>query len=141
MSLADAIAQLEGTLFPPASPQSLAALLERAEEDLAMPLPPDYIAFLKQTNGTYVNGLIIYPSDDYRADGFELPGIININLARRSHRKGLENAIVLGEFDDDFLIYRAAEDSFSRIDRLSLDSFESTPDLAQLITHLLQHMT
>ena len=33
MSLADAIAQLEGTLFPPASPQSLAALLERAEED------------------------------------------------------------------------------------------------------------
>ena len=140
MSLADAIAQLDGTLFPSVSRQSLAALQARAERDLATPLPHDYVEFLQQTNGAFVNGLIIYPSDDYRSDDFELPGIVDINLARRRYRKGLEEVVVVGEFDDDFLLYRAADDAFARVDRLTLDPFDQTPSLAQLITHLLQHM-
>jgi hypothetical protein len=133
MSLATIIAENEGTMFPPATEGGIARLASRFQEELGIDLPVDYLTFLGQSDGAFVDGLMIYPSTDAASDGFQLPGALVINKSRREYHQGLRGFAVLGEVDDDLIVFRPADNIYLRIDRVSLEPFETAADLVGLI--------
>ncbi len=138
MSLVDSILGHDGQLFPPVDETRLAQLTEQAQRRLGLALPDDYLDFLRRSNGACVDGVILYPAASFRQEAMELPGVIEINLSRRQARPGLRHLLILGEFDDDYLLYQPAE--FRRVDRISLDRWDAAPTLGRLVTQLLDSL-
>ena len=137
MSLVDVVAHRDGTLFPAANTGRLVAALKRSRRELGADLPEEYVDFLQRSNGAMVDGLILYPTEPLWVDGAEVPGLIDINLRRRVDRPGLGDILVLGEVDDDFIVYRLADKGYWRIDRLSLDPCETAASLEELVKDLV----
>lgn len=140
MSLVDSILDRDGRLFPPVDENRLIQLTAQAQRQLGLALPDDYLDFLRRSNGACVDGVILYPAASIRQDAMELPGIIEINLSRRQARPGLSDLVILGEFDDDYLVYQPVEPLFQRVDRIALDRWDAAPTLGRLVTQLLDSL-
>lgn len=137
MPLLRLIEMKDGECLPPAAPAALRHLAERAESALGTSLPADYLGFLARADGAFADGLVIYPSCQQAGDGLIFPGVIEINLARRNRRPELAPMIILGEIDDDFLIYKPGDGSFWSVDRPSLDPYEHADSFTQLAMQVL----
>jgi hypothetical protein len=127
------IAHRDGTAFPAADESQLASLVRRAKLSLGAELPEDFLDFLKRSNGAVVDGVVLYPTDAISTSGFDVPGLIDINLRRREYREGLEGLIIIGEADDDYLVYRPLDRTYLRIDRMALDPYDTAPSLTSLV--------
>ncbi len=140
MPLSETIRRCRGWLLPPADLTDLIRLVQRSRRELGAEPPDEYMSFLRQANGTFANGLMIYPSDDVIADSVALPGMVDINVNRRRWRQGLEEIVVLGEFDDDYLGFRPFDAGYWRIDRVSLDLCERFDSLDSLAMGILERV-
>jgi hypothetical protein len=137
-TLGEIIMAYQGTLFPPVDNGRLALVVKRSRRELGADLPDDYMAFLRTSNGACVDGLLVYPVEDLVWQDTDLPGIIEINLRRRAYRDGLGDLVILGEVDDDFLVYRRKDAAFGRVDRLSLDFYDGQASLAAVVAGVLE---
>jgi hypothetical protein len=129
--------QQDGLVFAAASDAHRESLAQRAKQSLGIDVPPEYLAFLGRANGGMGNGIVLYPCDSTTSEGQTVPGLIEINERRRAWRAGLDDRIMVGEADDDYLVFCPDDGLFHRIDRVALDSCESAPTLALLIERIL----
>jgi hypothetical protein len=138
VSLVQMISRCDGGWFPPAHPHVIAHLAETARQLLGSELPEDYLALLAVSDGAMADGLLIYPSSRHHTASGEVPGLVEINLSRRAYRSGLDDFVMLGEYDDDFVVYRSDHSRFAHVDRLSLTCYTWEPCLLDLVCKLLR---
>ena len=130
--------QSDGLLFMPANAGDLAGVLRRLRDEIGIDPPDDYMALLRQTDGVVADGVMIYGSKERQFDDVEMPELVGINLQRRDYREDLTGLLLLGERDDDFIGYRAADSRYGWIDRVSGDFSDEAGDLQGLLALLLR---
>lgn len=141
MSTQDTVLQLlreaEASLFPPVDSASLVALLQRVRHDLKLEPPPDYMAFLRQSDGAIVDGLMLYGCLSRQVNATDMPALVEINLSRRAYREDLADLLQLGEIDDDIVGFHQQDQLYWRIDRSSGECQERAADLRSLVAEVI----
>lgn len=127
----------DGLLFLGANAAELAGLLRRIRDDLGIEPPADYMDLLRQTDGAIADGLMLYGSRPHPFDDMELPELVSINLERHDYREDLGGFLLIGEHDDDFVAYDAADRRYWLIDRVSGEPMSSAADLQSMVSALL----
>ena len=127
----------DSALFPAADTIDLTELVRRARNELGFDPPPDYMEFLRGSDGAAAEGVLLYGARSHVVDGVDLPGVIETNLERRAYRGDLEGVILVGEFDDDFIAFDRQKGGYCRIDRASGDRHHPTDDLGRMVADLL----
>jgi hypothetical protein len=139
MPLAEIVHGFDGVLPPPATLPSLVQLVIAARQTLGRDLPDQYMTLLTQTDGFGCNGLVVYPSIPCEMEGMSIPGVMEVNQRERDLRDMAKDVIILGECDDDYLLYRPSTNLFSLADRNALDDYETDASLESLVSrHLLR---
>jgi hypothetical protein len=139
VSLMDLLKRADASLFPAADSGELVALLQSARADLSLDPPPDYMAFLRQSDGAVADGLMLYGVKARQIDEAEMPALIEINLRRRSYREDLADLLQLGEIDDDIVGFHPKDQQYWRIDRTSGECQEKSGNLRDLVERVVAH--
>ncbi len=135
-SVLELLKQADAALFPPVDSAGLVNLLQRVRQDLKLEPPPDYMAFLRQSDGAIADGLMLYGCQSRQVDSAEMPALIDINLSRRAYRDDLAHLLQLGEIDDDIVGFDQQDQLYWRIDRSSGECQATAVDLRSLVSQL-----
>jgi hypothetical protein len=146
MNMRELFESVGGATLPPADTGQLADLVRQMRDRLGVEPPNAYMAFLRQTNGAMFNGLVIYGTRTITEEGEVVaPDIVNANELRRGYAPRFGNTLILGEVDDEFLLFRpgdsAAPEVFQAVDRLSGDAFLDAATFGELIATVIYELT
>jgi len=126
-------------LQPPASPEQLKSVVERARTQLHVELPAEYLEFLKQTNGFDWNGVVIYASETVPIVGHPdrtISGIVEMNLGFRDDER-FNDLLVLGSNGMDLYTYRVSTREYEIYDEVPHELIDTLPTFEVLMTRAL----
>ena len=85
------------------------------------PIPSDYLQFLTLTDGLIYNGLHFFGVKNHNREAsvYTYPSLLAINedFQSRNRRK---DVLIVGEKDEDFIIYRPKEKVYQLMDKMDL---------------------
>jgi hypothetical protein len=139
VAVLDLLKAADASLFPAADSGELVSLLQRVRTDLRLEPPPEYMAFLRQTDGAVADGLMLYGAKARLIDDAEMPALVEINLRRRAYREDLADLLQLGEIDDDIVGFHPSDRQYWRIDRTSGECQEKSGSLRDMVARLMTH--
>ena len=117
--------QNHAQIFKPADEPDLRALRMNMAKDKMPPLPTDYVQFLMLADGLMFNGLRFFGVNAHERDkaNYTYPDLFNVNkdFYARNRR---QDVLIVGEKDEDWLIYSSKQKTFQVMDKLDL-----VPDL------------
>ena len=108
--------QKDGAVFFPAvDERSLRFVSSLLASHRFPPLPLDYVALLKQTDGLSWNGVELYGTraNDREAKGYTLPGLIEANL-EFSNAAPMQGKLLLGRAAEELFVYDTSCDGCRR---------------------------
>lgn len=85
------------------------------------PIPADYAAFLRLSNGYAWNGVRFFGTRPVQMGArYVNPALLEENLSLHERKLGLEDCLVLGGCDDDLFLYSARTGRYDAVDALTL---------------------
>ena len=109
--------QKDGAVFFPAvDERSLRFVSSLLASHRFPPLPLDYVALLKQTDGLSLNGVELYGTraNDREAKGYTLPGLIEANL-EFSNAAPMQGKLLLGRAAEELFVYDSVDTTSSTV--------------------------
>ena len=117
----DRLYKANACVFRPLSEKDLIDLRMVMAKKGLPPVPPDYLQFLTLTDGLIYNGLLFFgiKEHDRETSVYTYPSILSINedFQKRNRRK---DVLIIGEKDEDFIIYRPKEKVYQLMDRFDM---------------------
>lgn len=106
------------TFFPPVDERSQRFVSSLLASHRLPPLPLDYVALLKHTDGLSWNGIELYGTraNDREALGYTLPGLIEANLDY-AHAAPMRGKLLLGRAAEELFVYDSMDQQFHIINR------------------------
>jgi hypothetical protein len=98
------------------------------------PIPADYAEFLRLSNGYEWNGARFFGTAPLALGrGYSVPSLLERNAYYHDMKSGLQDCLVLGEFDDTLFYYSGVTGKYVAADELTLipeyDPFDSFEEL------------
>ncbi len=119
--LLDKLYKAKARVFKPVSEDDLRILRMTMAKDKMLPIPSDYLQFLKLTDGLMYNGLRFWGAKDHEREqnGYTYPSLLSVNkdFLMRNRRNDI---LIIGEKDEDLLIYSPAEKVYQIMDKTDL---------------------
>ena len=130
----------KGAVFlPPAGEQIISPFrMTLARNKIPQPAP-DYFKFLSFTDGLIFNGLKIFGTQTHQRDekNYNFPSLLEINMnfleRNRSH-----DFVILGEVNEDLIIYHIKEKNYQLIDKTDLVQEISFPRFYDILYSFLE---
>lgn len=146
MNTLELIEAVGGETLPPADTTQLVDLVKRMRDQFGIEPPADYMAFLRLSNGATYNGLVVYGAMAILEEGdLVAPDVITANDLRRGYTALFDAALILGEVDDEFILYRPATESgpavFQAVDRSSADPFLEEASFQELLAAMIYELS
>ena len=115
------IYRVGAVMFPPAKEDDIRLLRLTLARHKLPTLPMDYVQFLNLTDGLLWNGMQFYGVQAHNRDnlGYTLPGLLEVNMDYAS-RKRRQDFLVLGEVDEDLIVYAPKEKTYQLVDKMDL---------------------
>ena len=117
----DRLYKANACVFKPLPEKDLIDLRMTMAKKGLPPIPADYLQFLNLTDGLIYNGLLFFgiKEHDREASVYTYPSILSINedFQKRNRRK---DVLIVGEKDEDFIIYRPKEKMYQLMDRFDM---------------------
>ena len=123
------------SLQPPCSELWIQGLLLRANQELHANIPPEYLDFLRTTNGFDWNGVVIYASEATPIAGHpdrSISGFVEMNLLYRDDSR-FEDLLVFGSDGVNIYTYRISADAYEIYDEVPHELIEKLPDVEGVI--------
>lgn len=138
-ALFERIRPLGAVLFEPAAPGDMTACRELLAK-LDRPMPPTALeGFWQAANGLTWNAIELWgtkpvprPERDY-----VFSGIADANEAY-GKTAGLRGLLLIGETDEDYLVYDPADRRYHEIDRFGQERYRSHADLTSMMKELIE---
>ena len=119
--LLDKMYRARAQVFPPAKEEEIRLLRMTLARNKLPPLPSDYMTFLALTDGLIWNGLRFYgvASHERTEQNYAFPSLLEVNtdFAERQRSQGF---LLVGEKDEDYIVYNAREKNYQLMDRMDL---------------------
>lgn len=125
--------QKDGAVFfPPVDERSLRFISSLLASHHFPPLPTDYIALLKQTDGVSWNGVEFYGTraNDRETKGYTLPGIIEANL-EFSQTPPMQGKLLLGRAAEELFVYDSVDQQYHIISRMDFKNSCTFPTFSE----------
>ena len=108
-------------IFKPVPETDLRALRMQMAKDKMIPLPSDYIQFLMLTDGLVYNGLRFFGVKAHEREqaNYSFPSLLDVNKDFYS-RNRRSDFLIVGEKDEDLLIYSPSQKTYQITDKLDL---------------------
>ena len=108
-------------IFKPVPEMDLRALRMQMAKDKMIPLPPDYLQFLTLTDGLLYNGLRFFgvKTHEREQSNYSFPSLLEVNKDFYS-RNRRNDFLIIGEKDEDLLIYSPDKRTYQITDKLDL---------------------
>ena len=99
-----------------------------------IPIPEEYIDFLKITDGLVWNGMELYGTKAYdrESKGYSLPGIIDANMDFMGI-DALAGKMILGRASEELLVYSGKDNRYQCVDRTDFMVTQVAPSFSELI--------
>lgn len=97
-----------------------------------MALPDGLRRSMAHVDGAIWNGLMLYAGGPGPSGEVGAGDLVDINFQRRRFRP-LRSLLVIGEWDDDWLVYDARADDYFIADRVTLDVFGRFADHEEMV--------
>jgi len=122
------LSQKTALTFPPTTQEKLAKLRMNLIRNKLPPLPADYIKFLQQTDGLSWNGIRFFGVEEHdRAQrSYTFPSLLKINLDFAKRNRPV-SFLILGDKDEDLIVYDEKQDLYYLVDKMDLISDLSLP--------------
>lgn len=123
-----------GTFFDPVDERSLRFISSLLSSHRFPPVPIDYIALLKQTDGLSWNGVELYGTraNDREALGYTLPGLIEANLEFQQAAP-MRGKLLLGRAAEELFVYDSIDQKYHIINRLDFSDSCSFPTFSEAL--------
>ncbi len=126
--LLDKMYHARAQVFQPVKGEEIRSVRMFLARNKLPPLPSDYIAFLALTDGLIWNGLRFFGamSHERTKQNYTFPSLseVNMDFAER-HRS--QSLLIIGEKDEDYIVYHAQEKNYQLMDRIDLMTDLSLP--------------
>ena len=106
-------------------------------------LPPEYIEFLKITNGMIIPPYEFYGSEviDRKDYNYKYPSIMEINKTFVQNKNPLiENRIVIGNVFFDTIIYDKFDNNYKIVNRINFEIIKSFSSFSNLLDYIIESM-
>ena len=135
----DKLYKANARIFKPISKDSLTALrMEMAKKKLP-PIPSDYLQFLTLADGLMYNGLRFFGIKDHDRESYTYPNILSVNEDFRN-RNRRNDVLIIGEKDEDFIIYQPKEKVFQLMDKMDLIGNLNLPRFIDVLFFFTQEL-
>lgn len=123
-----------GTFFDPVDERSLRFISSLLSSHRFPPVPVDYIALLKQTDGLSWNGVELYGTraNDREALGYTLPGLIEANLEFQQ-APPMRGKLLLGRAAEELFVYDSMDQKYHIINRMDFSDSCSFPTFSEAL--------
>ncbi len=119
--LLDKLYNAKARVFKPVSEEDLRALRMTMAKEKLPPLPADYLQFLTLADGLMFNGLRFFGVKDHEREmnSYTYPSLLAVNrdFITRNRRT---DALVIGEKDEDLIVYLPKEKKYQLMDKMDL---------------------
>lgn len=97
------------------------------------PIPEDYAEFLMMLDGFEYNGMRFFGTGQVCFDkNYRTKDLYSVNEYFHDMKRGLQDCLVIGEFDDDLFIYSGIDEKYYMVDRDILVKSEEYDSFEQL---------
>lgn len=122
------IYRVGAVMFQPAKEDDIRLLRLTLGRHKLPTLPMDYIQFLNLTDGMLWNGMQFYGVHSHKRDnlGYTFPSLLEVNMDYLA-RKRCQNFLVLGEVDEDLIVYAPKEKTYQLVDKMDLQAELNLP--------------
>ncbi len=119
--LLNKIYKVGAVLFPPAKEDDIRLLRLTLGRHKIPNLPMDYVHFLNLTDGMLWNGMQFFGVHSHKRDnlGYTFPSLLEVNIDYSSRKRG-QAFLVLGEVDEDLIVYSPKEKTYQLVDKIDL---------------------
>ena len=109
----------DAVFFDPVDERSLRFISSLLSSHRFPPVPVDYIALLKQTDGLSGNGVELYGTraNDRESAGYTLPGLIEANLEFQQVPP-MRGKLLLGRAAEELFVYDSLDQKYHIINRM-----------------------
>lgn len=132
------LSQTSALTFSPVSQEKLVKMRKSLVQNKFSPLPLDYIKFLQETDGLLWNGIRFFGIEEHDRPqkSYTFPNILKVNqdFAKRNRPADF---LILGDKDEDLLVYDNKQNVYLLVDKMDLISDLSLPrffDVLYLLT-------
>ena len=119
--LLDKLYKAEACIFRPLQEKDLRELRMTMAKKGLPAIPSDYLQFLSLADGLIYNGLHFFGVKEHNREAsvYTFPDILSVNedFQKRNRRK---DVLIIGEKDEDLIVYRPKEKVFQLMDKLDL---------------------
>lgn len=124
----------DAVFFEPVDERSLRFISSLLSSHRFPPVPVDYIALLKQTDGLCWNGVELYGTraNDREALGYTLPGLIEANLEYQQVAP-MRGKLLLGRAAEELFVYDSLDQKYHIISRMDFSSSCSFPTFSEAL--------
>lgn len=133
--------QAHAQIFKPVSDKDLQMLRMQMAKDKMIPLPADYVQFLMLTDGFMYNGLRFFGVQSHEREeaNYAYPSLLDVN--KDFYSRGRRNdVLIVGEKDEDLLIYSPAQKTFQIMDKMDLIADMDLPRFFDLVYFFVQKL-
>ncbi len=122
------IYRVGAVMFPAAKEDDVRMLRMTLGRHKLPSLPMDYVQFLNLTDGMLWNGMQFYGVHSHARDnlGYTFPSILEVNMDYLT-RKRNRNFLILGEVDEDLIVYAHKEKTYQLVDKMDLQAELNLP--------------
>lgn len=116
------------TILAPAPEEMLSPFrMTLARHKISQPLP-DYFKFLSITDAVIFNGLKLYGIRTYQREekNYTFPSLLEVNVAFLEKKRS-SDMIILGENNEDLIVYHTKEKNYQIVDKIDLIAEVSLP--------------
>ena len=140
--LLDKLYNAHARVFKPVGEENLRALRMKMAKEKLPALPPDYIQFLTLTDGLMYNGLRFFGVKEHDREmlSYTYPSLLSVNqdFIQRKRRKDI---LIIGEKDEDWLVYLPKQKAYQLVDKLDLVGDLNLPRFFDILFFFTQEMT
>ncbi len=128
------IYRVGAVMFHPAKEEDIRLLRVTLGRRKLPNLPADYAQFLTLTDGMLWNGMQVYGVYSHKRDslGYTLPSLLEVNMDYLERKRG-KNFLVLGNVEEDLIVYNSKEKTYQLVDKIDLQTELSLPRFFDLI--------
>lgn len=119
-------------LGEPASLGRIARAAAECRAMLGLSLPDGARQWLALANGLNWNGLSLFPAEGWRHGPVHLPGLVEVNHRRR-FAQALPSWLILGEWDDEWLVHDEGIGSYAVVERSTMMVFDRHRSLTEMV--------
>ena len=137
----DKLYNAHARMFKPVSQTDLRSLRMSMAKEKMLPLPSDYLQFLSLTDGLMYNGLRFFGVQEHDREllSYTYPSLLSVNKDFYS-RNRRNDILILGEKDEDFLVYNPKTKTYQLMDKMDLIGDLNLPRFFDLVYFFCQDL-